>query len=76
MKNKDYYNLEMDEVYRILNSDKEGLCNKEVNKRLEENGYNKIKEEKQKNILLKFLDQFKNVMIIMLLSASIISSII
>ena len=76
MKNKDYYNLEMDEVYRILNSDKEGLCNKEVNKRLEENGYNKLKEEKQKNILLKFLDQFKNVMIIMLLSASIISMII
>ena len=76
MKNKDYYNLEMDEVYRILNSDKEGLCNTEVNKRLEENGYNKLKEEKQKNILLKFLDQFKNVMIIMLLSASIISMII
>ena len=76
MKNKDYYNLEMDEVYRILNSDKEGLCNTEVNKRLEENGYNKLKEEKQKKILLKFLDQFKNVMIIMLLSASIISMII
>ena len=76
MKNKDYYNLEMDEVYRILNSDKDGLCNKEANKRLEENGYNKLKEEKQKNILLKFLDQFKNIMILMLLSASIISMII
>ena len=73
MKDNFFYNLEINEVYSILNSCKDGLNTDEVKKRLEKNGLNKLKEKKQKNIILRFLDQFKNIMIIMLLAAAFIS---
>jgi Ca2+-transporting ATPase len=71
-----WYALSHGDVIDKLNSSKEGLSSSEVKKRLAENGYNKLKETKKKGIFLKFVDQFKNVMIVVLIIAALLSAVI
>ena len=73
---ENYYNLEIEEIEKKLNTSKEGLSNEEHNRRLEENGFNELKEKKKESILSKFIEQFKDMMVIVLIIASIISGII
>ena len=70
-----YYNLTSKECLEKLKSNKNGLSEVEAEKRLKENGHNKLKEAKKESNLAKFLSQFKNLMIIVLLLASIVSFI-
>lgn len=53
-----------------------GLNEKEVLKRQKEYRPNKLEEGKKRNIILKFIDQFKDFMIIILLIAAVISAIL
>lgn len=53
-----------------------GLNEKEVLKRQKEYGKNKLEDAKKKSIILKFLDQFKDFMIIILLIAAVVSAVI
>ncbi|MBO5857737.1 MAG: hypothetical protein J6Q87_05765 [Clostridia bacterium] len=39
-----------------------GLCASEADKRLLENGANKLQEKKKRSMLLRFFDQFKDAM--------------
>lgn len=71
-----WYNLSCDEVISKLGSSKDGLTAAETKKRLAENGYNKLKETKKRGIFLRFVDQFKNVMIIVLIVAALLSAFI
>ena len=71
-----FYNMRIDEVYQKLNTTKEGLDEEEALKRLENYGPNKLKEGHNKTLFTKFLDQFKNIMIIILLVAALLSGII
>ncbi len=50
-----------------------GLSSEIAAKRLSEHGENKLKEKKKKTLLSRFLDQFKDVMIIILLIAAAVS---
>lgn len=59
---------------KLRTNEKSGLSDKEVLKRQKEYGVNKLEEAKKKNIILKFIDQFKDFMIIILLIAAIISA--
>ena len=66
-----------DEVRRQLNTDiYKGLSEKEILKRRKKYGYNKLDEKKKENIISKFISQFKDFMIIILLIAALVSAIV
>lgn len=54
----------------------DGLKNEEVINRQEQYGFNALREGKKKSIIVKFLEEFKDFMIIVLIIAAIISGII
>lgn len=68
------YNATTDVVLKQLQTDAvKGLSTEEVTKREQEYGENKLREKKKKSMLMRFLEQFKDVMIIILLIAAGIS---
>ena len=71
-----FYNLSSEESLNELKSNQEGLSEEEAKKRLIELGPNKLKEAKKESKLVKFLSQFKNLMIVVLLIAAIVFFII
>ena len=72
-----WFNKTATEVEGYLQSNMEkGLSSVEIKKRQEENGFNEIKAEKKKSLFVKFLEQFKDFMIIVLIIAAIVSGVI
>jgi len=71
-----YYNLNIDKVFEALGSNENGLESKESQLRLNKYGKNKLAETKKKSQILKFLEQFKDLMIIILLLSALISFIL
>lgn len=71
-----YYNLNVEEVLKNLSTSRNGLSSREVEKRLKKEGYNKLQDNKKQSNFLKFLNEFKDLMIIILIISSIISFII
>ena len=53
-----------------------GLTTQQAEKRLQENGYNELKQPKKESIFMKFLAQFKDVMVLILIAAAIISVVV
>ena len=69
--------LKKEEVCQKLNTnEKTGLTEEEVIKRRNKYGLNKLKDKKKESIIIKFLKQFNDFMIIILIIASIISAIV
>ncbi len=69
--------LRKEEVLRQLGTDeKQGLTEKEAKERQEKNGKNKLEEKKKESFIVKFIKQFNDFMIIILIIASIISAIV
>lgn len=69
-----YHNKTIQKTAQILETDlKSGLSTGEGKRRLSEHGKNILKEKKRKNIFAKFLGQFNDFMIIILLAAAAIS---
>jgi|TARA_B100001971_G_C18255706_1_gene581897 Ca2+-transporting ATPase len=62
-----------EEVFKELNTQKEGLTEKEVEKRLKKYGYNEIKEAKKISPLKIFLQQFNSAVVYILIAALLIS---
>ena len=72
-----FHSLEKDDVLKHFNSDEaNGLSENQAMKSLEEIGPNKLKEKKKKTNFQRFLDQFKDVMILILLAAAVVSFVI
>lgn len=72
-----YHSESIDEVLQHLNVDQTvGLTSKEVLSRKEKYGENKLRERKKKTVFQRFLDQFKDVMILILIAAAIISFVV
>ena len=70
-----YYDNEVNEVLKSLDTNENGISDEEAKKRLEKYGPNKLKETNKKSKLSKFIDQFKDMMIIILIIAAILSGI-
>lgn len=71
-----YYSKSILEVAKELNTDIQvGLSDEEAKVRLEKNGENKIETTKKGNLFLKFLSQFKDIMVLILICAAVISLI-
>ena len=68
--------MSSDEVLKDLKSLNDGITEKEAKTRLSKYGYNKLKETKKKSFLSRFIDQFKNVMLIILIIAAILSAVV
>lgn len=70
-----WHTMDINEVLHKLKTNPEmGLNEKEVEKRREIYGKNKIEEGKKESIFIKFLKQFNDFMIIILLLAAVISA--
>lgn len=75
-KKKNIYNETVDELYKRLNTNINGLSEEEAEKRLKMYGENKLQEMKKKSNIMLFLSQFNDFMIILLIFASLFSAII
>ena len=69
--------LRKDETLKSLGTnEKIGLSDEEVKQRQEKYGKNKLQEKKKESLFIKFLKQFNDFMIIILIMASIISAVV
>ena len=71
-----YYCEEGREALEALESSENGLSDAEAQKRLEKNGKNRLRETKGKSIILRFLEQLADPMIIILIVAAAISGVL
>lgn len=76
MKNKNYYLSSSKEVMKLVDTTLKGLSSEEAHNRLLANGKNILDTGKKKSKFVKFLGQFNDMMIIILLIASLISGVI
>lgn len=65
-----WHSMEVDQVVKELNTDPhKGLTEEEVKSRIEKYGYNELSQEKKTSLFIIFINQFKNILIIILLIA-------
>lgn len=72
----DWHSQSVQEIERELNTGLQGLTQNEAVARLEQYGENKLRSGKKKTNLQRFLNQFKDVMILILLVAAAVSFVI
>ena len=68
-----FYHKKIEEIYKSLRTNENGLSEEEAQKRLKQYGYNIILDGKKKTKFSLFLKQFKNLMIILLLVVGVLS---
>lgn len=71
-----FHTMTEEEVLAAYATDKNGLSAAEAEKRLSEKGLNKLDEVKGHGILFKFFAQFKNVMVLVLLAAALVTGVV
>ena len=74
---KQWFNKTVEEVEKELGTDQEnGLSSKKVEENRAKYGLNELKEKKKESLLQKFIDQFKDFSIIVLIIAAIVSGVV
>nr|WP_269746781.1 calcium-translocating P-type ATPase, SERCA-type [Methanosarcina vacuolata] len=71
-----YYDQEINSVFEEFGVSEAGLSSEEAEKRLEEYGENELKEKEKVSVLNLFVSQFKSILIIILITASIVSALL
>jgi P-type Ca2+ transporter type 2C len=72
-----WHTLATNEVAKETNTNiTRGLTTEEAKKRLKRFGYNELTEAKKQSVLLLFLNQFKDFMVLVLLAATVISGLL
>ncbi|MFI3087991.1 cation-translocating P-type ATPase [Streptococcus sp. 2022WUSS037] len=70
-----FYTQSEEQVLSSMESSLDGLSSSEASKRLADYGRNELDEGEKRTLLAKFLDQFKDLMIIILIAAAILTVI-
>ena len=70
-----FYTQSQKDVLEAVESNIEGLTSQEAKARLDAYGHNELEEGEKRSLVAKFLDQFKDLMIIILLVAAVLSVI-
>lgn len=74
---ENWFNKTVTETLECLTTNvNEGLKSEEIEERRKKYGFNELKAKKKKTLLVKFLEQFKDFMIIILIIAAIVSGVI
>jgi len=73
MNSKEWYQKSIKECFEELNTRKSGLSDREAQARLKKFGLNRLEEFKKISPLKLFLEQFKNLLVVILFVATIIS---
>ena len=74
---ENWYQKNINDVKKELATDIEkGLSSKQVEEKQQNVGFNELKARKKKSLIVKFLEQFKDFMIIVLIIAAIVSGIV
>ena len=74
---KNWYNKSKEEVYKEFEiSEDKGLSDDQVLKNREKYGSNELQAQKKKSLFVKFLEQFKDFMIIVLILAAVVSGVV
>ena len=77
MENSNWFNKKVQDVEKELNTNvKKGLTEEEVLARREKYGLNALKAKKKKTLIQKFLEQFKDFSVIILIIAAVVSGIV
>lgn len=72
---KKYFSMSYEEVLKEFNVSKSGLEDKQVSSNTEKFGLNQLTEKKRQTVLQVFLSQFKDLLVLILIAAAIISAI-
>jgi len=71
-----WYNLKIKDIFKELDTLESGLNTNEAKLRLSKNGQNKLLEATKESNFKKFLNEFKDVMILVLIIAAVISFVV
>ena len=69
----EYYIMKIEEILNKFDTTKDGIKSTTFNKKIKKYGYNKLKESNKTPKIIKFLNQFKDIMIFILLISSVVS---
>jgi Ca2+-transporting ATPase len=77
MTKKTWHLMDVPQILKELDTDPQnGLTSQEVENRIEKYGYNELKKEERASPLVIFTNQFKNVLILILLIATVLSALV
>jgi len=65
-----------EEVFTLLETSQDGITTQEAQKRLERYGENRLPEPKRRSLLMRFLYQFHNVLIYVLIAAALVTAVL
>ena len=68
-----YYTQTPQQVLHAMESREEGLTTQQAQERIEKNGPNALREERKKPVWQVFLEQFKDLLVAILIAAALIS---
>lgn len=72
----DWHSIPIEHVFKHLHTNENGLSGKQVKQRKKIFGYNKLKPPKRRSLLVRFLIQFHNILIYILIIAATITALL
>lgn len=71
-----HHSLSMEEIYESLGTSENGILSEQHEKLIEKYGHNEFKEQESKSFLVRFFEQFKDFLVIILIIAAVISGVV